>query len=959
MNKMLIILWVLVAACGTGFSQPRVDSHHNKEFLVASPGHVPVIYFSTQEPPVVGIAAHALAGDIEKMTGITPVVTSDTGKVSGRVIVLGTLSHSDVVRNLIGQDHLADLKGKWEHFLIRVVNHKVGSSEAGILLIAGSDARGAAYGAFTLSGCWGVSPWEWWADVRPPKKKRLTVPEDINIRQGPSVRYRGIFLNDEDWGLRPWASKTYEPGLGNIGPKTYARIFELLLRLKANTIWPAMHPGTTPFFKVAGNEQMASRYSIVVGTSHAEPMMRNNVGEWDPKRMGAFNYITNRDSVFDYWQRRVKQVAHDENIYTIGMRGVHDSRMEGAGTVSEAARVLQQVFGDQRGLLRKYVNPDLDKVPQAFIPYKEVLPVYDAGLKVPDDVTLIWPDDNYGYIRRLSDPSEQLRPGSSGVYYHLSYWGRPHDYLWLSTTQPGLIWEEMHKAWDYGARRIWIANVGDIKPAAYNIEFFLDLAWNIHSIAPDSLTAHMQRWAAREFGAGNRDAVTRIMTEFYRLAFIRRPAFMGWSQTEPTTPTRNSDFSAFLNGDEIARRVEAYQDLVNRVKQLSRVIPPNRQAAFFELVAYPVKGAAYMNEKFLYAQKSRLFARYGLPVANAYARLSRAAYDSIKAITLVYNLGILGGKWNHMMSMAPRDLPVFQMPELPDPVIPGRAGIKLWLEGQSAPLEDSASQALPRFNPYTAPSHFIALFNQGERPASWRVVKRDAWIRPGRMHGVVDSEYKLQVSIDWKAVPRGCLQGAVSIRAMDRVYTVSVPLAPAIMGSGAPGSGSLVECDGHVYIQANDYYKKYDHSRTHCWTVVGGLGFSDHACTILPIPAVADTATDSSWLAYRFYTFSKGPAEIRIFTLPTQPVAKDGDVRLGVSIDGGALRAKSFRTPGRSDVWKQQVLRNQAITVFHHDFRRAGWHTMRLYALDPGVVVDQAAVDFRPDPHFYTIPVKK
>ncbi|MGH7239075.1 MAG: glycosyl hydrolase 115 family protein, partial [Candidatus Saccharimonadales bacterium] len=280
---------------------------------------------------------------------------------------------------------MPDIKDKWEHFFIRVLDNASHPSK-NILLIVGSDARGAAYGVFTLSRIIGVSPWKWWADVTPPKKEKLIIDKRIDIEEGPSVKYRGIFLNDEDWGLRPWASKTFEPELGNIGPKTYARVFELLLRLKANTIWPAMHPGTTPFFEVKGNESVARKYDIVIGTAHNEPMTRDNAVEWHRRPMGKFNYVTNRDSVYNYWKKRVVRVAKDDIIYTVGMRGTGDSRMEGVTTLSQETAVLAKVFKDQRELLRKYVNPDVQKVPQVFIPYKEVLPVYDHGLQVPDDV---------------------------------------------------------------------------------------------------------------------------------------------------------------------------------------------------------------------------------------------------------------------------------------------------------------------------------------------------------------------------------------------------------------------------------------------------------------------------------------------------------------------------------------------------------------------------------------------
>ena len=312
------------------------------------------------------------------------------------------------------------------------------------IIIEGGNGRGMAYGLLELSRLAGVSPWIWWGDVVPEKKNRLVMNDDFETEQHPSVAYRGIFLNDEDWSLRLWSHKNFEPSAkSEIGPKTYRKVFELMLRLRANTIWPAMHPGTTAFFKIPGAKAIADSCGMVIGTSHCEPLLRNNVDEWNTAERGAFNYRTNREQVHQYWIERLKEVKKSkDNMFTIGMRGIHDSSMEGYKTEQEKFDGLQQVINDQQELLRQHVgNPA--KQMQVFVPYKEVLQLYEKGLQVPDYVTLMWCDDNYGYMTRLSNAKEQQRSGGAGVYYHLSYWGRQHDYHWLTTTQPGLIYNEM------------------------------------------------------------------------------------------------------------------------------------------------------------------------------------------------------------------------------------------------------------------------------------------------------------------------------------------------------------------------------------------------------------------------------------------------------------------------------------------------------------------------------------
>lgn len=352
-----------------------------------------------------------------------------------------------------------------------------------------------------LSRALGVSPWTWWADVAPPRREHVTIDDATFVSRAPSVKYRGIFLNDEDWGLQPWAAKTYDPAKGNIGPRTYARVYELMWRLKANTLWPAMHSISTPFYGDAANPPLADRYAIVIGTSHAEPMMRNNLREWDEDKRGAFDFTRRPDAIADYWRERVAATRGQEDIYTLGLRGIHDGPMQGVTTTAERQAVLEKVFGLQQSILAKTLKRPIGTIPQVFVAYHELQEAYDAGLKVPDDVTLMWTDDNYGWLRRLSGDAERRRAGGAGVYYHLSYWGRPHDYLWLGTTHPSQIREQMGRAFDSDARRMWIVNVGDIKPIEYLTQYFLDLAFDDRLFAQGP-RQHLSAFMGEQFGGG-------------------------------------------------------------------------------------------------------------------------------------------------------------------------------------------------------------------------------------------------------------------------------------------------------------------------------------------------------------------------------------------------------------------------------------------------------------------------
>ncbi len=612
-----------------------------KDFVLQS-GRPVAIACSGSEAPVVRTSLDLLSRDLQTVLSATAHIDTNTGN-----ILVGTIGRSKLIEQA-GID-ISALKNKKQAFMLAV-------SEDGKLVVAGSDSHGTAYGILEISRLLGVSPWEWWADVTPEKKEMFCLSSNFRELQSPSVEYRGIFINDEDWGLMPWSNKTYEPSdvKGEIGPRTNERIFELLLRLRANTYWPAMHECTLPFFLTKGNREAAKKYGIFMGASHCEPMACNAAGEWKIRGKGAYDYVNNSPAVYQFWENRVKEVAGQEILYTLGMRGVHDGKMQGAKTVEEQKAVLNRVFVDQRGLLEKYVNKDVTQVPQVFIPYKEVLDIYHAGLQVPEDVTLMWCDDNYGYIRHFPTAEERARKGGNGVYYHVSYWGRPHDHLWLSTMSPSLIYQQMKQAYDQGIQKMWILNVGDIKPAEYQIELFMDMAWNLDKVSSEGVTAHLKHWLERELGTSCAKTILSVMQEHYRLAHIRKPEFMGNTREEEKNPVYRVVKDLPWSEREINERLNAYSELSETVEKAASKVPADRQSAYFELVKYPVQAATQMNRKLLYAQLARH--------DKEDWEKSDAAYDSIAALTQHYN-SLENGKWNRMMDFKPRKLPVFNRVE--------------------------------------------------------------------------------------------------------------------------------------------------------------------------------------------------------------------------------------------------------------------------------------------------------
>jgi hypothetical protein len=470
----------------------------------------------------------------------------------------------------------------------------------------------------------------------------------------PSVQYRGIFINDEDWGLQPWAARTFEPKVGNIGPKTYARICELLLRLRANTLWPAMHECSTAFNEIPENKVVADRYGIVMGSSHCEPLLRNNVGEWPKDNQAAFNFLTNPQGVADYWEERLRTNGKYENFYTIGMRGIHDGPMQGPRGEAQIVDTLEKVFAVQRALLAKHVNPDPARVPQIFCPYKEVLAYYLHDLKVPPDVTIVFPDDNFGYMRYLPT-AEQVaaRPGGFGAYYHISYLGSPLSYVWLNTTPPPLIWEEMSKAYDHGIRKFWMLNVGDLKPGEIGIDFFLQLAWDIDRWNLPTLPGYLESFAAEQFGASHAREIAGVLADYYRLGYQRKPEHLQWylGREQP----RPSDFT---DREEIDR-LGHYQELGDRVRRLADAMPARSRDAFYELVEYPVLGSLAANRRLVAGELAARAVTQNPSAVRGWAGRFDAGTDELTAAANHYNNDLAGGKWRGVME--------------DDPLLPSRA----------------------------------------------------------------------------------------------------------------------------------------------------------------------------------------------------------------------------------------------------------------------------------------------
>ncbi|MCH5175791.1 MAG: glycosyl hydrolase 115 family protein [Prevotellaceae bacterium] len=608
-----------------------------------------VIVAGKDEPALVRKMAEVMADDVERVTGVRPRVESSLKRTKGKSVVVLTTAENDGVLGKVGVE-AKDLKGEWERYRI------VTKDEGRMLVIVGSDARGLAYGVLHVSEAIGVSPWYWWADVPVERRDEARFGENVTS-ESPSVKYRGIFINDEDWGMQTWAAKNFEKELGDIGPRTYERVAELVLRLRGNMLAPAMHTCTGAFYSHPESQKAVAEWGIMVTTSHCEPMLFNNAApsEWDTERDGEWNYLTNRETIWRKFDDRLKATAQYDNIYTTGMRGLHDEAMKGSADPASRAATLEKVFADQRQILTNRKGRPAEEIPQIFVPYKETLDVYDAGLRVPEDITLVWCDDNYGYMKRVSNEAERSRSGGSGVYYHLSYLGTPHDYLWLATTPPVLMYEELHKAYTAGADRYWLLNVGDIKPMEVETQQFFDMAWNIGAFNYENAKTCQAQWLSSIFGKEHEADFQRILDIYYRLAWDRKPEYMGYEMEwsgERNDSLHDSDFSFGVgNADEgtirsAQQRLNDYKAIADLTQSIENSLSESLRVPFFEMLGYSVKSAYQMNLKFLMAQFN-----HETGSADA-ARRATLANDSIATLISEYN-SMLGGKWNGMMSEVP------------------------------------------------------------------------------------------------------------------------------------------------------------------------------------------------------------------------------------------------------------------------------------------------------------------
>lgn len=933
--------------------------------LVADAGCA-VLCYDAADAAVVATAAELFSADVARVTGHPlPLVADGNLPAKSRyAVIVGTIGQSRWIDELIAAQKIdtTGLTGAWERYTMRLVE-RPGNGVRRALVIAGSDRRGAAHGLISLSRVIGVSPWYWWADAPVTPRERLTLHVEGFTSKTPTVKYRGVFINDEDWGIYRWAKNNFEKELGNIGPKTYEKVCELLLRLQANYLAPAMHDATTAFYRIPENKVIADRYAIAIGSSHCEPLLLNTASEWDAKRYGPWDYVRNKKGVDSVLTARVRDAAPYENVYTLALRGLHDKAMAGNDDLDARKATMQEALLAQRQILADVLGRPAETIPQAFTPYKEVLDVYDRGLQLPDDVTIIWPDDNYGYMKRLSSPAEQKRSGRSGVYYHSSYLGRPHDYLWMNTTSPTLMYEELRKAYDSTADRIWLLNAGDIKSCEFAVDFFLAMARDIDAFDFERAANYRAEWMSGMLGAEYYDEFRAISDTFYHLAFVRKPEFMGWGYqwaTDRHGRERNTDTDfSFVNYREGDRRLADYRGIANRVSALLDEMPEEKRACFYQVLYYPVKGCEFLNRMVLCGQQNRLYATQQRAATDSLAAESRRCYDSLQVITKGYN-ALCGGKWDHIMTMRQGFASAyFELPELRSATLAPQPKLAVKVEGEAVMKGMGSYHALPTFDTFLRRTHFIDIYNRGIGELEWRLTPSDEWIVASRRAGRTRTEDRVEVSIDWAKVPVGEeISGSLTIEdaagARKQVFvSVFNPASP----TREEVKGLYMQHNGYISIDAAGFHRKRENDVIQM-RLIPNLGVENAAVQIGdPTLPKQNTRRDKvPALEYDFYTFEQGSVDVYTYVLPTFVISADRgyagheatnlETQYGVAIDDGPVMNPSTSSIEYAQIWYESVLKNCRVNKTTLHIARPGKHTVRILCGDAGTVLQKIVLDF-------------
>ncbi|ORY30028.1 hypothetical protein BCR39DRAFT_598553 [Naematelia encephala] len=954
------------------------------------------LLLDSQDDIAIHLAAQTFAHDVYRVTGLQPDLYNDT-LPSGihNAVVVGSAG-SKLIGGIHENEYVGqlELKGKWESYDVRVVERPLHGLNRG-LVIVGSDRRGTIYALYTLSEQMGVSPFHYWADVPVRPKPSIAFTASQHLSHGePSVKYRGLFINDEHPALWGWAEHKWKvkPGDPAFLPDMYRPWFEMMLRLKANYFWPAMYAS---MFDVDGmdtsngfpmpaapgpNQVLANEMGIVMGSSHHEPMARNKP-EWDRGKQGPWDW-TNSKFLTKWWTYGAERAKGMETLFTLGMRGDGDMPLTGASN-----KLVENITATQQNILKEvYETDDLSTVPQMWCMYKEVAEYYVNGsqLEVPEDVITLFADDNWGNIMTVQPPEKQHKAGS-GIYYHVDYVGMPRAYKWINTINLAKTWEQMTIAHTFNTTSIWILNIGSLKPLELPAEHFLSLAWDIEAWPINSVETYLSQWAEREFGEEVKDEVAEIMMKYSMYASRRKAELV------------NSTTFSLVNYEEAERVLGAWQDLTERASKVHASLPDDTKPAFYEMVYGLCLMQTNLNKLYIAAERSNLYAEQARNAANLYAKEAVDAFFYDANLTETFH-ALLDRKWDHMLDQAHigwnshlepmKDI----MPPVSyvNPMIPARQGIPIpeLSYGVTTSLrvtfensrgswpgntvyncpggEHCTIPSLLRMDPYGSSSRWIDVGASGPRDTTFKV-DSDDWIivepKSGKIARDGTTDMRLSVSIDWSHAPENTTTGYIHFTGSDRSnVTIAVP---TVKFDEPPSDfHGTVEGDGYVVIEAA-HFARNTSKHEYAFQEIKGYGRTLSGLEMFPRTTQNFTKGQGPSLEYDFYTYTTSDeAEIDIQIGPTLNfLGINKTLSFAIQIDGhdieiinpipteplGFAKERPDQTPVAIGAVPKdwiEIVKNEIRDVrIPISLDKNGKHTIKIFGMTTGIIIERVIVD--------------
>ncbi|MBT8224999.1 MAG: glycosyl hydrolase [Dactylosporangium sp.] len=990
-----------------------VTAWQSGAFALVAGGKATPLRVSEGDWPGVVRAVRDLRGDLARVTGAEPTVAMAAvpdleARAHPEVVLIGTINRSPLIDSLIAEGKLdvTGVAGEWETSLEQIVEDPL-PGIARALVLAGSDQRGTIFAVYDVCRQLGVSPWYWWLDISPRHQDEVYVLPGRHTQGTPAVKYRGFFINDENPVLGTWAPGHFGPGLAPGFPNGfnaafYARVFETILRLKANYLWPAVW-GRAFAEDDPTNHATAKDYGVIMGTSHEAPMMRG-IEEWNRHAVpavrdaggtivvpghdpyggtGEWSFRHNAEAIKAYWTEGIRRMTAEdfEGVVTLGMRGNGDLCLSDG----DGIELMRDIIATQREILTREIGRDVTKLPQAWALYKEVQRYADQGLSAPDDVTLILSDDNWGNLRKLPDPDLPRRAGGWGLYYHFDYVGDGRNYKWVDTTLLANAWDQLHQAYRYGVDRLWVVNVGDLKGQELPLSFFLDYAWDPDRWPVERLPEWERRFAEQQFGPEPAANIADVLHTYGRLQSRRKPELLNRRISLDESKDLTTDATAVVYDDqaspfsltdyqEIEQVTEEWRCLARRVERLGQSLPPRCQDTYYHLVRYPVEATANLYALRLAQFTNLHYARQGRAATNDLAAVAEARLADDQRMSEYYNTVLAGGKWRGFQTQpkigygdVERYGPdaSWQQPELDnvaitDEIFPPVRRIAVppveamgvaidgseacWPGGRTAPV-------LPAFSPFQRqPRQYIEVFNRGQKAFHVDVVPGVPWVIADPPTIRVEQQVRVALRIDWARVPSGTTTVPITIAGSEGTTVV---VAAVVERPEAPAAGfcGFVEANGYVAVEAEHASTIVDTPDVR-WRRIPDIGRTGAGMEPFPVTArPVRPGADGPRLEYELTLLTAGTVTVWGYLSPRNDTRSSGGPRYAVSFDDDAPQtvAIAART-GAEDLtmnrqWERNTSDNINRTATVHQIGSPGVHRLKFWMVDPTVVVQRIIVD--------------